>query len=169
MYRICIIFSINIQHIDCYCILKGIMMMLSSAIVDFYLFHDGAVDIQEVSVRRQSRNFSKGGVEEKNFERKMFVDTRINACTHKNYTNIQLFLSSYFSRGLSTIFCFIWLLSFIIERGGGVATPVTPPLDPPMSVESLINTCGLTSQLFYSKQHFSTLEVISQQPRKCVL
>ena len=25
-----------------------------------------------------------GGVEEENFERKMFVDTRINACTHKN-------------------------------------------------------------------------------------
>ena len=24
------------------------------------------------------------GVEEKNIERKMFVDTRINACTHKN-------------------------------------------------------------------------------------
>ena len=29
--------------------------------------------------------FQKGGVvEEENFERKMFVDTRINACTHKN-------------------------------------------------------------------------------------
>ena len=25
------------------------------------------------------------GVEEENFERKMFVDKRINACTHKNY------------------------------------------------------------------------------------
>ena len=24
------------------------------------------------------------GVEEENFERKMFVDTRINSCTHKN-------------------------------------------------------------------------------------
>ena len=24
------------------------------------------------------------GVEEENFERKMFADTRINACTHKN-------------------------------------------------------------------------------------
>ena len=31
--------------------------------------------------RRGSRNFSK--VEEETFERKMFVDTRINACTHK--------------------------------------------------------------------------------------
>ena len=28
--------------------------------------------------------FQRGGVEEENFERKMFVDTRINACTHKN-------------------------------------------------------------------------------------
>ena len=25
-----------------------------------------------------------GGFEEENFERKMFVDTRMNACTHKN-------------------------------------------------------------------------------------
>ena len=25
-----------------------------------------------------------GGVEEENFERKMYVDTRSNACTHKN-------------------------------------------------------------------------------------
>ena len=33
-----------------------------------------------------SRNFSKGGGggEEENFERIMFDDTRINACTHKN-------------------------------------------------------------------------------------
>ena len=28
-------------------------------------------------------NFQKG-VEEENFKRKMFVDTRINACTHEN-------------------------------------------------------------------------------------
>ena len=28
--------------------------------------------------------FQRGGVEEENFEREMFVDTRINACTHKN-------------------------------------------------------------------------------------
>ena len=36
--------------------------------------------------RRGSRFFSKGGggVEEEIFERKMFVDTRINVCTHKN-------------------------------------------------------------------------------------
>ena len=35
---------------------------------------------------RQARiqKFFKGGIEEENFERKMFVDTRINACTHKN-------------------------------------------------------------------------------------
>ena len=33
--------------------------------------------------RRGSRNFSRGGGEEENVERKMFVDTRINACTHK--------------------------------------------------------------------------------------
>ena len=28
--------------------------------------------------------FQKGGADEDNFERKKFVDTRINACTHKN-------------------------------------------------------------------------------------
>ena len=31
--------TLNIQHINCYCI-KEILMLLSSAIVDFYLFHD---------------------------------------------------------------------------------------------------------------------------------
>ena len=30
------------------------------------------------------QKFFKGGGGEENFERKMFVDTRINACTHKN-------------------------------------------------------------------------------------
>ena len=67
------------------------------------------------------------GIEEANFERKMFVDTGINACTH---INMKLFLSFSFSTGLSSIFCFVLLLSFIIlkyEGGGGVATPVTPP------------------------------------------
>ena len=41
-----------------------------------------------------------------------------------------------FSRGLSPIFGFVLLLSFILkfERGEGVATPVTPPLDLPMLV-----------------------------------
>ena len=52
------------------------------------------------------------GVEEENFERKMFVDTRINACTHKNQTKMQLFLSSSFSRGLSSIFCFVFFFFF---------------------------------------------------------
>ena len=55
-----------------------------------------------------------GGGEEEHFERKMFVvrllHARINACTHKNYTNMQLFLSSSFSRGLSSfLLCFITL------------------------------------------------------------
>ena len=50
---------------------------------------------------------------------------------------MQLFLSSSFSRGLSSIFCFVLSLSFIFEiwKGGGVAIPVTPSLDPPMGVE----------------------------------
>ena len=56
--------------------------------------------------------FFKGGGG--NFERKMCVDTRINACTHKYQTNMQLFLHS-FSRGLSSIFCFVLLFSFIFE------------------------------------------------------
>ena len=33
---------------------------------------------------RLSQKFFKGGVEEENFERIMFVDTCLNACTHKN-------------------------------------------------------------------------------------
>ena len=76
-----------------------------------------------------------GGVEEENFERKMFVDTRINACTHKNKIYMQRFLSFFFSRGLSSIFfaLFYYTLLFLkFERG--VATPVTPPLDPPMNM-----------------------------------
>ena len=64
-----------------------------------------------LSSRRGSRNCSKGG----GMRRKIFVDTRINACTHKNWTKMQLFLSSSFSRGLSSIFCFVLLLSFIFE------------------------------------------------------
>ena len=69
--------------------------------------------------------FQRGG----GLRRKMFVDARINVCTHKNQTNMQLFLSPSFSRGLSSIFCFNLLLSLIFEilkRGGG-ATPVPPP------------------------------------------
>ena len=57
----------------------------------------------------------RGGIEEENFEIYMFVDTCINACTQKNKTNMQPFLSSSFSRGLSSIFCFVLLLSFILE------------------------------------------------------
>ena len=33
---------------------------------------------------RIQKFFKGGGIEEKNFERKIIVDTRINACTHKN-------------------------------------------------------------------------------------
>ena len=61
---------------------------------------------------RIQKFFKGGGVKEEIFERKMFVDTRINACIHKNQTNMQLFLSSSFSRGLSSIFCFGLLLSY---------------------------------------------------------
>ena len=35
-------------------------------------------------VQAQIQKFFKRGVEEDNLERKMFVDTRINACTYKN-------------------------------------------------------------------------------------
>ena len=54
-----------------------------------------------LSSRRGSRNCSKGGG---GMRRKIFVDTRINGCTHKNWTKMKLFLSSSFSRGLSPIF-----------------------------------------------------------------
>ena len=33
---------------------------------------------------RIQKFFKGGGVEKENFERKMFIDTRINTCTHKN-------------------------------------------------------------------------------------
>ena len=53
---ICIIFYINIHHIDCYCI-KG--MLHSFASVDFHLFPDGATDIQiwALQTRSQCRVF----------------------------------------------------------------------------------------------------------------
>ena len=39
----------------------------------------------DVTMQARIQNFFKGGwIEEENFERKMYVDTRINACTHKN-------------------------------------------------------------------------------------
>ena len=73
--------------------------------------------------------FQRGGVEEENFERKMFVNTRLNACPNKNRTNMQLSLSSSLSRGLFSFFWFFLLFFFfLIARGGGVASPVTPPL-----------------------------------------
>ena len=37
---------LNIQQIYCYYILKDGIMQFSSAIVDFYLFSDGSVDMQ---------------------------------------------------------------------------------------------------------------------------
>ena len=37
-----IFYFINIQHIDCYCV----VMLLSDTIVNFHLFYDGDVDIQ---------------------------------------------------------------------------------------------------------------------------
>ena len=54
-----------------------------------YAFRLQAKPVEHVDwllhIRRGSRNFSKGGgIEEEIFERKMFVDTRINACTHKS-------------------------------------------------------------------------------------
>ena len=91
------------------------------------------LELSKKKTKAQIQKFFKGQVEDENFERKMFVDTRINACTHKNSTSMQLFLFSSFSRGLSSIFllCLITLFYFLtLERG--VAIPVTPPLDPPM-------------------------------------
>ena len=41
-----------------------------------------------------------GGLRRKILKKKMFVDTLINACTHKNYIDMQLFLSSSFSKAL---------------------------------------------------------------------
>ena len=61
---------------------------------------------------RGSRNFSKGGgVEDEKFERKMFVDTRINACTHKNRQTCTYFSLLLFKR-IVYIFCFVFFTLF---------------------------------------------------------
>ena len=68
-------------------------------------------------------NFYSTAVEE-NFERKMFVDTRINACTHKTRQTCNSFSLLPFQED-----CLLFFASFIFEiwkGGGGVATPVTP-------------------------------------------
>ena len=36
----------SIQHIDCYCMKELSIMLLFSAIVGFYLFYDGPIDMQ---------------------------------------------------------------------------------------------------------------------------
>ena len=72
--------------------------------------------------RRGSINFSKGGgVEEENFERKMFFDTRINACTHKNRQTCNYFSLLPFQEDYLYYYSLLFLK---FERE--VATPVTP-------------------------------------------
>ena len=67
--------------------------------------------------------FKRGGG---NFERKMIVDTHINACTHKNQTNIQHFFSSSFSRGLSSILALFYYSLLFLKFERGLAIPTHP-------------------------------------------
>ena len=83
-----------------------------------------------IRIRRGSRNFSKGGIEVENFERKMFVDTRINACTQTcNSFSFLPFQEDY--NLIFALFYYSFLFLKFEDGGGGVAT-VIPPLDPPM-------------------------------------
>ena len=62
----------------------------------------------------------------------MFFDGRINACTHENLTNMQLFLSSSFSIPCLLFFALFYysVLCLKFERGGNPGNPLPP--DPPM-------------------------------------
>ena len=70
-------------------------------------------------------------IEEENFERKMFVDTRINACTHKTRQTRNSFSTLPFQQDCLLIFAlFHYSLLFLKLEigggGGGAATPVSP-------------------------------------------
>ena len=98
------------QRVQCKCKRYNVRM---SVVTD--LPHENSFTANRsatVGMQARIQKFFKGGggVEEENFERKMFVDTPINACTHKYSTNLQLFPSFSFSRGLSSYFCFVLLL-----------------------------------------------------------
>ena len=75
--------------------------------------------------RRGSRNFSKGrGVEEENFERKMFVVTYINACTHKTRQTYNSFSLLPFQEDCILFFAlFYYSLLFLKFQRGGVQPP----------------------------------------------
>ena len=76
-----------------------------------------------VSLRRGSRQFSKGGVEEENFGRKMFVDTRIIS-TRQTCNSFSLLP---FQEDCLLFFALFYysLLFFKFERGG--CNPRNPP------------------------------------------
>ena len=56
---------------------RGIVMLFFCVIV--VLHHVGDISGADPEIFQRG-----GGGEKENFERKVFVDTRINACTHKN-------------------------------------------------------------------------------------
>ena len=65
-----------------------------------------------------------GGVEGENFERKMFVDTCINACTHKNYRHICNSLSL---QEDSFLFFALFYYSLLFFERGVRCNPRNPP------------------------------------------
>ena len=73
---------------------------------------------------RNNRRKSK----KENFERKMFVDTRINACTCNSFYLLP------FQEDCLLFFALFYYSLLFLKFERGVATPVTPPpLDPPMN------------------------------------
>ena len=79
------------------------------------------INLNMSDIQARIQKFFNWGVEEYYFERNMFVDT------HKNLDKDALFLSSFFSRGLSSIFSFVLLLSFLFEIWKGGCKPPNPP------------------------------------------
>ena len=77
--------------------------------------------------RRGSWNFSKGGGCE---EEKMFVNKRFNACTNKTRQTCNS-LSSFLSRGLSSIFLLSSINSLYFFNLKGGCNPRNPP---PLSI-----------------------------------
>ena len=65
-------------------VVVDVVVIVVVVVVDLFFVYFGRGMGEGANYRRGSRNFSGRGVEEENFETKMFVDTLINACTHKN-------------------------------------------------------------------------------------
>ena len=92
--------------------------------------------VAHIKVTSQARiqNFFKGGgggLGGESLKEKcllIVISTRVYITIRQTCSS----LSSSFSRGLSSIFCFVLLLFFIFEIWKGGCNPRNPPVDPPM-------------------------------------